>query len=158
MLHSLHMVSPYPLLYSSLPLAISSSDGPDGPCRHWLPLFHWQSSSACAPHLWCISAWQGSSSPSTISWSAVPRWLSSVESHSQFHTEALCSLHFWQAVMNRASSLTRDYPAPSHYRPQPRYQPQWIHVHLILTPDEFHLLLVLLYVAMYLVYALAHSW
>ncbi|KAI5792497.1 hypothetical protein DFH27DRAFT_631000 [Peziza echinospora] len=52
-----------------------------------------------------------------------------------------------QIVMNRVSSLTQDYPAPSHRRHQPRYQPQWIHVHLILTPAEFSLLQAILHLA-----------
>ena len=59
--------------------------------------------------------------------------------------------------MNHVSSLTQDYPALSHHRPQSRYQLQWSYIYLILTPNEFYLLLALFYLAMYLAYALAHS-
>lgn len=60
-------------------------------------------------------------------------------------------------VMNHDSSLTMEPAAPIPHRRLPRNRPYWIHVHLVLSPEEFKLLAVLLYLLAYLFHALVRS-
>ncbi|KAI5791058.1 hypothetical protein EDC01DRAFT_781335 [Geopyxis carbonaria] len=62
-------------------------------------------------------------------------------------------------VMNQSGfHLNQEPPAPVHYRHQHRYQPQWIHVQLTLTQQQFQLLFAFLCYLFCLASALPSTW